>query len=561
MTFLPIVERELRVASRKRSIFTLRFGAAAIVVLIWFVLSALGAGLPQSGFVVFMALTIGTFAFCLMGGVWLTADCVSEEKRDGTLGLLFLTDLSGHEVILGKLAATSLRGVYGVLAVFPVLALPFLTGGVGLGDFWRVIAVLLATLFLSLSVGLLLSVLNHETRSAMFGTAIALGILTVLPWLLWWLAGNVFYRGNLPPNFLLWLSPVFAFRAAFEADYGMLVGVAPFWFSCGLVFSLGMAAITAASVMIPKVWRETGEEAADPRRTGSYRVRFGSEGERRERRSLLEENPFYWLRTRDRSPQFLLWLVLGIVWLLWFCFWVGCFVSGTGGQEKALLGAVFTAFALHLFLKCFVAVEATRQFCEDRQSSALELLLVTPQPVVKIVEGVEDGLRRLFHGPMILLCLTNVAMLAIVFSGALRMRAAESEIFCMIIVVGAVLLPLDCFALRWVGMRTALTSTRHHRAAMKTLAQVMLIPWLVTPLFVFLGFAVVGMRGEDRFFIVLLWFVIVGAFDVTRGLAVTNSLATDLRFAVSEGRDRGMGSPPAEISPVPERRVAIPLRW
>ena len=40
-------------------------------------------------------------------GVFLTADCLSEEKREGTLGLLFLTDLRGHDVALGKLLATS----------------------------------------------------------------------------------------------------------------------------------------------------------------------------------------------------------------------------------------------------------------------------------------------------------------------------------------------------------------------------------------------------------------------------------------------------------------------
>jgi hypothetical protein len=31
------------------------------------------------------------------------------EKREGTIGLLIFTDLRGHEVVLGKLLATSLR--------------------------------------------------------------------------------------------------------------------------------------------------------------------------------------------------------------------------------------------------------------------------------------------------------------------------------------------------------------------------------------------------------------------------------------------------------------------
>jgi hypothetical protein len=43
----------------------------------------------------FNLLTGYTFALCASAGIFLTADSLSEEKRDGTLGLLFLTDLEG----------------------------------------------------------------------------------------------------------------------------------------------------------------------------------------------------------------------------------------------------------------------------------------------------------------------------------------------------------------------------------------------------------------------------------------------------------------------------------
>jgi hypothetical protein len=59
-----------------------------------------------------------------------TADCISSEKREGTLGLLFLTDLKGYSVILGKMLATSLNSFYALTAIFPVLAIPLLLGGI-----------------------------------------------------------------------------------------------------------------------------------------------------------------------------------------------------------------------------------------------------------------------------------------------------------------------------------------------------------------------------------------------------------------------------------------------
>lgn len=80
MTFLPIVERELR---------------------------------------------LGGVCFQLLAGTAVTADCLSEEKRDGTLGPLFLTDLRGYDVVLGKLVATALPVFYSLVAAIPVLALPF----------------------------------------------------------------------------------------------------------------------------------------------------------------------------------------------------------------------------------------------------------------------------------------------------------------------------------------------------------------------------------------------------------------------------------------------------
>src|SRR3954468_1329752 len=115
MAFLPIVERELRVAARKRNTFWVRLIAAMVAVVIfaaalalmdagWFrpARSSLGRGL-------FSVLSWLTFAGALAAGLFFTSDCLSQEKREGTLGFLFLTDLRGYDVVLGKLLTTSLR--------------------------------------------------------------------------------------------------------------------------------------------------------------------------------------------------------------------------------------------------------------------------------------------------------------------------------------------------------------------------------------------------------------------------------------------------------------------
>src|SRR5437016_3230774 len=117
MTFLPIVGRELRTASRLRNTYWTRsfVALAATLAGTWFF--GFSSQMPpqriaQNSFIGLSVLALG---YCLVAGRLFTADCLSGEKREGTLGLLFLTDLKGYDVVLGKLAATSLKGLYGLL--------------------------------------------------------------------------------------------------------------------------------------------------------------------------------------------------------------------------------------------------------------------------------------------------------------------------------------------------------------------------------------------------------------------------------------------------------------
>jgi len=135
MTLLPIVGRELRVVSRKRGTYWTRvFSAALALVLMGTFLGAWSASRQMtganSGQILFSMLKWLCFVFACGAGMFLTSDCLSEEKRDGTLGLLFLTDLRGYDVVAGKLIAMSLHAFYGLLAIFPVLGLTLMLGGV-----------------------------------------------------------------------------------------------------------------------------------------------------------------------------------------------------------------------------------------------------------------------------------------------------------------------------------------------------------------------------------------------------------------------------------------------
>src|ERR1043166_9372885 len=182
MNCIPIVARELRVEARKRRTFWLRIAAASTGLLIGsggLLLSLWRPiGSAQLGSSLFYTLTWICFAAGFSAGLFFTSDCLSEEKREGTLGLLFLTDLRGFDVVTGKLMATSLRAVFALLAVLPVIAITHLMGGVTGAQFWKTCLALVNALFCSLAAGLFVSVLSRDSQKALAATLLLLLFLT-----------------------------------------------------------------------------------------------------------------------------------------------------------------------------------------------------------------------------------------------------------------------------------------------------------------------------------------------------------------------------------------------
>src|SRR6185503_7664443 len=215
MTFLPIVARELRVRARLKSTYRFRLGAACIGIAIVALLLVLDEGF--GGGVSFGAGSFETLAwlaylYCLLEGLRNTADCLSEEKRAGTLGLLFLTDLRGYDVVLGKLIATSLNSVYALLAVFPPLAITLIQGGVTGGEFWRLLLNLINTLFFSLAAGICVSAASRDERRAWGVTLAVIAFFAVIPPLLESVPG-------MPAILQMPISPTSAFFGLRDAIY------------------------------------------------------------------------------------------------------------------------------------------------------------------------------------------------------------------------------------------------------------------------------------------------------------------------------------------------------
>ena len=239
-------------------------------------------------------------------GLW-TADCLSEEKRQGTLGLLFLTDLKGYDVVLGKIVATSLNGFYGLLSIFPVLALPLLMGGVTSSEFWRMLLVLVSTFLFSLAAGIFASAWCHDARqSAGLNFLLLLLFATGLPAC----ACLHAYFSNSPRWISGWLCPcpIFAFYVSFDSTY--VLQKVYFWWSVAIIQGMTWLQVFLAAWVIPWSWRERGSTKGGLQwRDWWQRWLYGDAPARAAyRKRLLETNAFYWLAARVRFKPAGVWL-------------------------------------------------------------------------------------------------------------------------------------------------------------------------------------------------------------------------------------------------------------
>jgi len=228
-SMVPIVQRELLLASRRQGTYWTRVVTAALVGTVLFAM-ALSTNQPpfRTSQIIFRFLTVIAFAYCLFAGVRYTAHALSEERREGTLGLLFLTDLCGYDVVIGKLAVTSLNAFFGLLAAIPLLGVPVMMGGVSGGEFWRITLVLVNTLFFSLAMGLVVSAFGVNERNVMLATVLGL-LVTALALPLWWYTAAKFTNARWLKYLLLLPSPVYALKISAS---GLFVPVASDFWPC-----------------------------------------------------------------------------------------------------------------------------------------------------------------------------------------------------------------------------------------------------------------------------------------------------------------------------------------
>jgi len=555
MTFLPIVARELRVASRRAGTYWLRSAGALALIVTGVCLFLILAAEPTHslGRVLFWFSSGGVVLYCLLGGVWSTADCLSEEKREGTLGLLFLTDLKGYDVVFGKLAATSVNGLYAVLAAVPILALPLLMGGVDPGEVWRMGLVAVNTLFFSLAVGMCVSAVSRSALKAIVATlALILTFTAVLPAWGAWLAmlGRVSTLGT------HWFLASVGYSYYWALDTNYLLHPERFWLSVAVMHGLGWSFLLLACVITPRAWQVRPANVRALRLRESWRAwSYGDDRERKDYRArLLDRGAYFWLAARSRLKPACVWGMLGVV----ACGWVwGLARSRQDWLEEGIY--VMTGLLLNLLIKVWFGLEAGRQLGEDRRDGALELLLSTPLTVRDILRGQLLALRRQFQWPTLVVLMVFTLFLVVGLHDTASMEDPEARVWWAMFWAGAIVMMLaDLAALYWLGMWQGLVAKNPLRAAANSLACILVLPWAIVAWMAFMT-AILwpNLEGQPVLQIFFAAWLLAGlAVDAGFAILARHRLLTNFRLAATRRYERAPGfwAPLVKILPLPRRK-------
>jgi ABC-type transport system involved in multi-copper enzyme maturation permease subunit len=384
MISLPIVLREFTVAARRKRTFVIRgafAGLLALVTLLFLLMQLLPFRTSAAGYYFLKTMSWQVFGLLFILSPALTCGCITDEKQQGTLGLLFLTNLNSGDVVLGKFVSRAMDVLLLFLSALPFLFVPVLLGGVGLDQALATSLAVLSLLVLASSVGVFCSTVARGTVQAVVfayaGLLIYTVVMTVLPQVnsvLSWVGQG--HRAVAWFDQLRAASPVSGLIHGNTHDALISLG----WSSAIAVVMLG-----SSIWLLPRRlhresfstrWWRNRERTATPAAPRPVRTRS---------RALLERNPILWLHF-GRGGRWV-WQVVVVAVLLVGIVWGYALVPGETGRSALTISVASVGWLLAFFIKMLILFFLARSLALEREEGSLELLLSTPLSNQQIVRG------------------------------------------------------------------------------------------------------------------------------------------------------------------------------
>jgi len=430
----PVVQRELREAARGRWGYRLRTGAAVGGVLCFYSLfTSWDESQSQSEIATRLFDKINVLLLDLICAIVpaLTADCLAREKREGTLGLLFLTPLSSSGIVLGKILTRTLRALTVWMAVVPMLLIPLLIGNVTWTDVINFLTLELCAGMLCLAAGVLASSLTESRPMAfilafIFAACFVAGAMRGQHWQMLRYARTLpwpAFRANpsAAPSFVADIStgtpgPQYPIVGG-GAVAAVMTGGLPFAFQhppprileedLAAASIVLLAAICFAGFCVERLWQEKVPSAWRQNLVRRGRTPFLKRLADRRMRRTLEWSPIAWLQQYSWKARLSKW-GLCLLFVVLECIFID-------KKRPFATGPLITS--LFLILAVAYTFAGVNGFLQAKKSGALELILITPLTVKQIVFGCVCGLWKQFLPSFVVLLASDFAAHAMLDHG------------------------------------------------------------------------------------------------------------------------------------------------
>jgi len=414
----PVVQRELRAAARWPLGRWLRVGGAlGGVMVLWSVradLSVLALGTELFDRVHNLLL----YLICALVPA-LAADSLARERREGTLGLLFLTPLTASGIVLGKTLAQVLRALTVWLAVAPVLTIPFLVGGVTWADVISFLVIELCVGFLCLAAGILASSLTDNRAIAFILAFLLMAAFVAGPshyqgWMMRQGARMRSWRtlsaGPGSPTVYMPVTTGGWAKITFGSSSYMVTTSSGVPFlrhrparilaeDFALAFLVLLAALRFAGWRVERSWQDKIPSVRQRNWVRRYCTPVFKRWFARGMRRMLEWNPIAWLQQYSWKARLSKW-GLCLLFVVLEC-------AVIDGNNPYALDSLLTA--LLLILAAAYTYAGVNGFLQEKKSGALELILVSPLSVRQIIFGRVWGLWKQFLPSVVLLLGSDIA--------------------------------------------------------------------------------------------------------------------------------------------------------
>jgi ABC-type transport system involved in multi-copper enzyme maturation permease subunit len=401
----PIFNREFLTVPRRSRHYALRVAYLGTLWIIavtawlatvgWQRSATLGetARLGQTLFQVLMFVQLALFLFF---AALSSASAIAQEKDRRTFVLLLMTDMRNHEIVLGKMLGSLLPIGLLLAATVPLWMMLLLLGGVAPRQVFEALLVIAATSLAAGSLGGLIALWRERTFQSL-----ALTVLCLVFYL-----GLVRVAGVLPALTPLserdvgqlqrWLDPFLALASTQELRTASATGVAPAY-GFTAVMLLWAALLNGVGLWKLRVWNPSGEPIMQREKVAEKAAELeekdrvaahAAPGMARE----VGENPILWreIFTRAYGRRPLLVKLAYFIVLAFICY--PALAPFFGGGKPPDFAAAYGLIPVGVLSLLLIAAQATTAITSERDTGALDLLLVTDLTPKEFIFGKLGGI-------------------------------------------------------------------------------------------------------------------------------------------------------------------------